>query len=561
MSLALPMPMAAGVENHRPAASMTLLDAVYRQTDRTLALLLVAHFVLVLILAPLHDTWMTAIVVGGTATLAAVVAWRVAPGELGTRLIIAAALMTYSALMIQQTHGSIEMHFHIFCVLSFLLMYRDWRVPAFAAGFIAVHHALFNYLQVHQINGVVVFASHTGWGMVAAHAAFVIFQTTVLVYMARQLETETRQSQALISMAQRLGAGDVRARAGQRTGEGVVGAAASALDDGVQRMGQMLRDVKHRAVESASLASVLTGTTDQIRLASESVTEAIGDVAGRAQAQAGDARVMAAQLQAMVIQAADVADKSRTVAGSAERAASVAEHGAQVVSATLDDITRMRDAVAAASTRLTGLEDALRSIDTVLTTTTDIASQTNLLALNAAIEAARAGEHGRGFTVVASEVRILAGRSATAVDEISGIVRQIQSGMQQVAGAMAVGTAEVERSASRAGDAAAALAQIVEVARQSRVDADAITGVAAAIADASREVLAGVDATAAGVRGMTAAAGEDLVRRSERTAAAGDDVSSAVQEMTASMEEIAASAQQLAAIAAAMERDVARFVV
>jgi methyl-accepting chemotaxis protein len=101
----------------------------------------------------------------------------------------------------------------------------------------------------------------------------------------------------------------------------------------------------------------------------------------------------------------------------------------------------------------------------------------------------------------------------------------------------------------------------VKVASQSRIDADAITGVAAAIAAASRDVLAGVDAHAAGLGGTKSKSSEDLVRRAERTAVAGEDVSSAVQEMTASMEEIATSAQHLAEIAAAMERDVERFVV
>src|SRR5690606_23784840 len=78
------------------------------------------------------------------------------------------------------------------------------------------------------------------------------------------------------------------------------------------------------------------------------------------------------------------------------------------------------------------LERRAEEIGEITRTVTQVADQTNLLALNAAIEAAKAGDHGRGFTVVAEEVRALAGVSEKNAVNVGREAELIQREINQI---------------------------------------------------------------------------------------------------------------------------------
>jgi methyl-accepting chemotaxis protein len=281
--------------------------------------------------------------------------------------------------------------------------------------------------------------------------AGVMIDPAELASLREQLEEQTRLSQ---QMSQALIAAQDIVRAATE------GDLSRRLDTSSQSGDLMkLGNTINALLESVSdiVAGVKNAATEVLRGAEE-ISQGNANLSQRTEEQSSSLEETASSMEEMTSTVKQNADNAGQANQLATAARDQAEKGGAVVGSAVKAMTE--------------INESSRKISDIIGVIDEIAFQTNLLALNAAVEAARAGEQGRGFAVVATEVRSLAGRSATAAKEIKELIQD---------------------SVRKVGDGSLLVTQSGQTLEQIVMSVKKVSDIVAEIAAASREQSSGIE--------------------------------------------------------------------
>lgn len=203
------------------------LDArVWERRHRGIVLLLLAHALGIFAYAlALGNSWSISLLDGGIVGLFAVLA----AGVKGTRPLraglAALGLFAASALIVNLSHGVIEMHFHFFFVVAMLSLYHEWVPFGLGILFVSVYYGALGLTTPETVFNDAG-ANGRPWLWVAIHGAFFIGASAASLMAWRQSEATHAKAE---ETSRRLSAEQLRQKQALEINDNVVQGLAVAM--------------------------------------------------------------------------------------------------------------------------------------------------------------------------------------------------------------------------------------------------------------------------------------------------------------------------------------------
>ncbi len=244
----------------------------------------------------------------------------------------------------------------------------------------------------------------------------------------------------------------------------------------------------------------VNGGVEMIDVTTSEIAAAADDLSRRTEQQAASLEETAAALEEI----------TNTVKATAKNASETSD----IVRKTKAEAETSAETVVRAVEAIGRIDRTSREISETISIVDEIAFQTNLLALNAGVEAARAGDQGRGFAVIATEVRALAQRCATAAKEIKALISNSLAEVKQGVDLVGQTGAELRTMVVHVQEIDQFVTQIAEGAREQSIGLTQVNIAVGEMDVTTQSNVAMVEETTAATHGLRA----EIVRLTQAVA-------------------------------------------
>lgn len=374
----------------------------------------------------------------------------------------------------------------------------------------------------------------------AVSSAIAVVIMLVVVIIIRRAVKPIRKIAELTGL---VAEGDLSVRVDFRSND-EIGLLASGFNNMIAKVKALIAEVNEMSTVVAASSAEMNESAANITKSTEQVALAVSELAQGASEQAASTDKGSKEIGEIISGLEKITEEMSLSQELAQNAGAKVGIGRESVE--LQQIKANESKLAAADVKeaVGALSLKSQEIGQILEVIRNIAEQTNLLALNAAIEAARAGEHGKGFAVVADEIRKLAEQSAVSVKQISGIIKEVQTGINATVKEMdgvQIAVKEQETALVRTTEAFGEIFESVKYLTEKSKEA----------AEAADDIR-----SRAGVTGELIV---DIASIAQQTAAGAEEVSASTEEQTSITHQFELVADNIFKLAGSLQQSLQKF--
>ncbi|SFK53877.1 methyl-accepting chemotaxis protein [Methylophaga sulfidovorans] len=229
-----------------------------------------------------------------------------------------------------------------------------------------------------------------------------------------------------------------------------------------------------------TLAQEINDSVNSLEVTSNELQTRMQDTSQNLDTQRSEISQIAAATEQMNVGFDEVAERTVEASQYSEQARNEAQDSGSKIQQSIEHTESLAQALSQTADVVLKLQHDSHNITLISEVISSVTEQTNLLALNAAIEAARAGEAGRGFAVVADEVRNLAHKTQSSLEEIAEVISSLQHNATQAADMMNTSQEQMQSGLNQVREVGVSFSNILKVS-------DKIAGMSSQIATATEQ--------------------------------------------------------------------------